>query len=116
MLSMSREDFEDLVSEALDGIPAELFELIRNVAILVEDDAPDGDPNLLGLYHGVPLTSRDSGYSGVLPDRILIFRNPILRLCMTREDAVREVRTTVVHEIAHYFGIDDEHLDELGYG
>ena len=113
---MPRAEFEYLVSEALDGIPPELTALMRNVAILVEDDPPPGDPDLLGLYEGVPLTSRDSWYAGVLPDRILIFRNPTLSICETRDDVVEEVRITVVHEIAHHFGISDERLHELGYG
>ena len=113
---MPRAEFEYLVSEALDGIPPELTALMRNVAILVEDDPPPGDSELLGLYEGVPLTSRDSWYAGVLPDRILIFRNPTLRICETRDDVVEEVRITVVHEIAHHFGISDERLHELGYG
>ncbi len=113
---MPRAEFEELVSEALDGIPPELTALMRNVAILVEDEAPEHDPHLLGLYEGVPLTERDSWYSGVLPDRILIYRNPILRICHTRDDVVEEVRITVVHEIAHHFGIDDDRLHELGYG
>lgn len=113
---MPRAEFEDLVSEALDGIPPELTGLMRNVAILVEDDPPPDAPDLLGLYEGVPLTSRDSWYSGVLPDRILIFRRPILGICRTRNDVIEEVRITVVHEIAHHFGISDDRLHELGYG
>jgi predicted Zn-dependent protease with MMP-like domain len=116
VLDMPRAEFEELVSEALDGIPPELTTLMRNVAILVEDDPPPDDPSLLGLYEGVPLTSRDSWYSGVLPDRILIFRRPILGICHTRDDVVEEVRITVVHEIAHHFGISDHRLHELGYG
>jgi predicted Zn-dependent protease with MMP-like domain len=113
---MPREEFEDLVSEALDQIPPELTALMRNVVVLVEDDPPPDDPNLLGLYHGVPLTERGAWYGGVLPDRILIFRNPTLRICETRADVVDEVETTVVHEIAHHFGISDARLHDLGYG
>jgi predicted Zn-dependent protease with MMP-like domain len=115
MLSIPPDEFEDLVAEALDGIPPELSALMRNVAVFVEDEAPEDDPDLLGLYEGVPLTERGDWYSGVLPDRILIFRLPILRECETREDVVEEVRITVVHEVAHHFGIDDERLHELGY-
>lgn len=112
-MDMPREEFEDLVAEALDTIPPPLTRLMRNVVILVEDDSP-GD-GLLGLYEGVPLTERGDTYAGFLPDRITIFRRPLLAFCATPEDLVREVRTTVVHEIAHHFGIDDERLHELGY-
>ena len=116
MLDIPSAEFEGLVSEALDSIPPELTALMRNVAVFVEDDPPADDPDLLGLYDGIPLTERDSWYSGVLPDRITIYRNPTLRICETRDDVVAEVEITVVHEIAHHFGIDDERLHELGYG
>ena len=112
---MSRERFEELVAEALDEVPGELLALMDNVVILVEDEPPPDDPDLLGLYEGHALTNRGWDYSGVLPDRILIFRNPILRICDTEEDVVEEVAITVVHEIAHHFGIDDERLHELGW-
>jgi predicted Zn-dependent protease with MMP-like domain len=107
-------EFERLVGEALDAIPPELGRLMSNVAVLVEDEPPPGE-DLLGLYEGVPLTERDGWYSGVLPDTITIFRMPILRICETECDVVEEVRTTVVHEVAHHFGIDDDELDELGW-
>ena len=116
MVEMSAEEFEELVAEALDGIPPELARLMRNVVVVVEDDAPEDDPDLLGLYDGTPLTERGEWYAGVLPDRISIFRRPVLELCETREDVVEEVRVTVVHEIAHHFGIDDDRLHQLGYG
>lgn len=113
---MSREDFEDAVSEALDAIPAELTAVMNNVVILVEDEPPQDDPELLGLYEGVPLTERDEWWgAGSLPDRIMIFRGPTLRTCESREEVVDEVNITVVHEIAHHFGIDDDRLHELGY-
>jgi predicted Zn-dependent protease with MMP-like domain len=115
MVEMSRERFEELVAEALDTVPEELTRLIDNCVVLVEDDAPADDPELLGLYDGVPLTERDSTYSMAVPDRILIFRNPTLEMCDTEDDIVEEVRITVVHEIAHHFGIDDDRLHELGY-
>jgi predicted Zn-dependent protease with MMP-like domain len=115
VIEMSRQRFEDLVAEALDQVPEELASLIDNCVVLVEDDAPDDDPDLLGLYDGTPLTERDSTYAGVLPDRITIFRNPTLDMCDAEEDVVREVNITVVHEIAHHFGIDDARLHELGY-
>ena len=110
------EEFEQLVAEALDGVPAELAALMDNVVVLVEEDAPPDDPDLLGLYDGTPLTERDSGYTFREPDRILIFKQPLLAMCATREKLVDEVRITVVHEIAHHFGIDDDRLHALGYG
>jgi len=112
---MSRERFEELVGDALDTIPEELTRLIDNVVVLVEDDAPADDPHLLGLYDGIALTERGAGYTMVMPDRITIFRNPTLAICDTEAEVVEEVEITVVHEIAHHFGIDDERLHELGY-
>jgi predicted Zn-dependent protease with MMP-like domain len=109
-------EFEDLVARALDLVPPELARLVDNVVVVVEDDPPAGDPELLGLYEGIPITERDSGYAGVLPDRITIYRRPTLRICETPDDVVDEVHITVVHEIAHYFGIDDDRLHQLGYG
>jgi predicted Zn-dependent protease with MMP-like domain len=117
VMEFSRGDFELAVSDALDTVPPELTALMDNVVVLVEDDAPRDDPELLGLYEGVPLTERGLGWAaGSLPDRITIFRNPTLAICETREDVVEEVAVTVVHEIAHHFGIDDERLHELGWG
>lgn len=113
---MSRERFEDLVSEALDEVPEELLGLMNNIVILVEDDSPPGEPELLGVYEGYALTHRGWDYAGVLPDRITIYRNPTLRICDTEDDVVEEVAITVVHEIAHHFGIDDERLHQLGWG
>jgi predicted Zn-dependent protease with MMP-like domain len=115
VIEMTRDRFEDLVRAALDEIPAELARLVDNCVVLVEDDPPRDDPNLLGLYAGTPLTSRDAGYTMVSPDRITIFRNPILAICATEHDVVQEVHITVVHEVAHHFGIDDHRLHELGY-
>ena len=77
---------------------------------------PPGSPSLLGLYEGTPLTERGQWYSGVLPDRITIYRLPILRMCADDQDVVDEVRITVIHEVAHHFGIDDDRLHELGWG
>jgi predicted Zn-dependent protease with MMP-like domain len=112
---MGRERFEELVAEALDEVPAELLDLMDNVVVLVEDD-PEGDEEILGLYEGHALTSRGWDYGGVLPDRITIYRNPTLRICDTEDDVIDEVATTVVHEIAHHFGIDDDRLHQLGWG
>ncbi|GAA1755444.1 metallopeptidase family protein [Luedemannella helvata] len=114
-VEMSRERFEDLVGDALDEVPPQLLKLMSNVVILVEDDPPPGETELLGLYEGHALTERGWDYAGVLPDRILIFRKPILRICDTEDDVIDEVAITVVHEIAHHFGIDDERLHELGW-
>lgn len=113
---MGRDRFEELVGDALDAVPGQLLDLLDNVVILVEDDPPAGDPDLLGVYEGYALTERGWDYTGVLPDRITIFRNPILALCDSEEDVVEEVAVTVVHEIAHHFGIDDARLHELGWG
>ena len=112
---MGREEFERLVETALDDIPAEIAELIRNVVVLVEDDAPPDDPDLLGLYDGVALTERYGEPGMQLPDRILVFRRPLLGFCDDEEQLVEEVRITVVHEVAHHFGIDDDRLHDLGY-
>lgn len=114
MIQVPREQFEDLVGEALDQIPEGLGRLMENVAVLVEDVPPRGR-NLLGLYYGVPLTERGHAYAGALPDTITIYRLPILRMCRTEQEVVEQVRLTVVHEVAHHFGITDERLDELGY-
>jgi predicted Zn-dependent protease with MMP-like domain len=117
VVEMSRKDFEEAVADALDGVPPELARLMDNVVVLVEDDAPADEPDLLGLYEGTPLTERDSWWaSGSLPDRITIFRRPTLAVCDSPEDVAEEVRITVVHEIAHHFGIDDDRLHELGWG
>lgn len=113
MIELTREEFEGLVAEALDTIPPELTEVMSNVAIVVEDDAPE--PGLLGLYQGVPLTERGDWYGGVLPDHIAIYRREILQICDSLDDVVKEVQITVIHEIAHHFGIDDERLEELGW-
>ena len=112
---MSRREFEGLVGDALDSIPPELTALMSNVVVLIEDEPPEEDPHLLGVYDGVPLTERGEWYGGVLPDRITIFMGPTLRSCAQPEDVVAEVHVTVVHEIAHHFGIDDARLHELGY-
>ena len=112
---MSKDHFEALVSAALDEIPAELAAVMDNVVVLVEDEPPADDPDLLGLYEGTPLTERDWAYGGQLPDRITIFRGPTLRMCTTEDEVVDEVHITVVHEVAHHFGIDDDRLHALGY-
>ena len=115
VVELARAAFEELVDLALDGIPDELAELVRNVVVLVEDDAPADDPYLLGLYDGVALTEREANDAARLPDRILLFRRPLLAACDTLHQLEDEVRITVVHEIAHHFGIDDARLHDLGY-
>ena len=111
---MPLERFEELVSDALDEIPEELWRLVDNVAVVVREGF-DGS-SLLGLYDGVPLTERDAGYGGmVMPDRITIFRRPLLAMCADEVEVVEQVRVTVIHEVAHHFGIDDARLHELGW-
>ena len=112
---MNAAEFENLVAEALDTVPPELAAMIENCVIVVEDFSPPGQPDLLGLYEGIPLTERGEFYSGVLPDKISIYRLNTLAICDSREDVVEEVHITVVHEIAHHFGISDARLHELGY-
>ena len=114
MVSITRAEFEDAVNDALDSIPDELFAAMDNVVIIVADEPEGRDRGLLGLYEGVPLTDR--GDSGPLwPDRILIFQGPLQRMCADREELVDQIAVTVVHEVAHHFGIDDDRLGELGW-
>jgi len=114
MKHIASERFEELVADALDEIPEELGRLMDNVWVTVED-VPEV-AGLLGLYDGVPLTERDVGYAGmVMPDRITLYRMPICAMCRTEKQVVDVVRDTVIHEVAHHFGIDDDRLDELGW-
>lgn len=106
--------FDELVSDALDLIPTELAAAIDNVVVLVEDRNAE-EPDLLGLYEGVALTERDSSYAGSLPDTITIYRDALLEMCCSDDEVVDEVRITVIHEIAHHFGIDDDRLHDLGW-
>lgn len=119
---MRRWDFEKLVAEALDELPRRFGRLLRNIAVVVEGEPsqelledmglwPDG--TLLGLYQGVPLPQRGHSYGNVLPDRITIFQRPIEMMCRTRPEIKHAVKETVIHEIGHYFGLDDERLEEL---
>ena len=109
---MSRHKFEALVAEALDEIPEELARYLENVAIIVADESAEG---LLGLYEGTPLTERYD-YGGMqMPDRITIFRKPICEMCVSEEDLVEEIYVTIVHEVAHHFGIEDDTLEERGW-
>jgi predicted Zn-dependent protease with MMP-like domain len=113
LIDVPVERFEAMVGEALDGLPPALGKLMRNVAVTV--DADGGDGTLYGLYEGVPLTSRTHQYGMVLPDRITIFRRTILATCDTEAEVIDQVRRTVVHEVGHHFGIDDDRLHELGW-
>jgi predicted Zn-dependent protease with MMP-like domain len=107
------ERFEEMVGAAIDSLPEELGKLMRNVAVTVEHGP--GPRGLLGLYQGVPLTSRTTHYAGVLPDRIIIYRQSICAICNTEDEVSDQVRRTVVHEVGHHFGIDDHRLRELGW-
>jgi predicted Zn-dependent protease with MMP-like domain len=113
MVEVDPERFETMVTEALDGIPAELGKIMSNVAVTVEHNK--GPAGLLGLYRGIPLTRRTTAYAGVLPDRITIYRRAICAVCRSDQEVVEQVRRTVVHEVGHHFGIDDARLRELGW-
>lgn len=121
-LEMSDDAFEALVQQAINAIPESIFAMMDNVIFFIEDEfTPEpGEPEnreILGIYDGVSLTDRDLDWAaGALPDRITIFKNPTLRICKTADDVVREVGVTVMHEVAHHFGIDDAKLHELGWG
>ena len=114
-VEMDPDAFDALVDRALDDIPDEIARLVRNVVVLVEDDAPEHDPDLLGLYDGIALTERFGDPMMELPDRIFIFRKNLLDMCESPEELEDEVRITVVHEVAHHIGIDDDRLHDLGY-
>jgi predicted Zn-dependent protease with MMP-like domain len=111
---MDPQRFDELVSDALDLIPPRLAAVMDNVVVLVADRHPE-EADLLGLYEGVALTERDSHYAGSLPDAITIYRDALLDVCDGEDEVVEEVKITVVHEIAHHFGIDDDRLHELGW-
>ncbi|WP_431710889.1 metallopeptidase family protein [Glutamicibacter uratoxydans] len=121
-LQMPDDEFDALVEEALAAIPQAAQVMMDNVIFFVEDEYEPlpGEPEnteILGIYEGVSLTERDHDWAaGAMPDRITIFKNPTLRACETREDVVREIGITVMHEVAHHFGIDDARLHELGWG
>lgn len=105
--------FEDEVMRALDELPPKLAEGLRNIAVLIEDEHPE-EPGLLGLYQGIPLPERSSG-DPIRPDTITIYQKPLERLTDDPEELKDEIRITVLHELAHYFGLDEERLEELGY-
>ena len=110
----TEERFEELASEALDGLPAWVLEAMDNVQVVVEDLPPPDQPNLLGLYHGVPLLNRGWHYSGAMPDRITLYRRTIEAVAGRNEERLRRVVAhTVAHEVAHHLGISDERLLEI---
>ena len=113
VISVDPERFEEMVATALDGLPPEFKERMKNIAVLVEHGP--GPRGLLGLYQGIPLTERTTNYAGVMPDRITIYQQAICAICNTEQQVVEQVRRTVIHEVGHYFGISDERLRELGW-
>jgi predicted Zn-dependent protease with MMP-like domain len=113
-MEMDADAFERLVIDELDALPDEMVDGIENVAFVCED-APEDGADILGEYQGVALTERDRYGFGELPDRIVIFREPLLRLCADEDELRDEVHITLVHEIGHYYGIDDEELHRLGW-
>jgi predicted Zn-dependent protease with MMP-like domain len=120
MMRMNREEFERVVAKALDGLPEEVAAHLDNIAVVVEDEPTDDeleevglDPEtetLFGVYQGMALPDRGGAYGNVLPDRIVIYRRPLLDACDDRNELVREIKDTVVHEIGHFFGLDEEDL------
>lgn len=117
MHPLSNEAFEEAVADALDSIPPSLTEAMDNVVVLIEPEPPSDEPELLGLYNGTPLTERGEWWAaGALPDRITIFQGPLERMCESAEELREEIAITVVHEVAHHFGLDDNHLHDLGWG
>lgn len=114
-VKMSEDEFEKAVDDALDELPERLMAHVENCLLFIEPEPPAELGPLLGLYEGIPLTERDSHYAGVLPDRIFIYREPILEMCSSWDEAVEQIRVTVLHEMAHHFGISDARLHELGW-
>lgn len=113
MATVTADRFAELVADALDALPIKFTKLMNNVTITVDDDSPPGDK--YGLYVGVPLTSRNGNYGMVLPDRIVLYRQTMNALCADEDEVRRRVEVTVVHEVAHHFGIDDHTLHDLGW-
>jgi predicted Zn-dependent protease with MMP-like domain len=113
MFPVSNGRFEELAAEAVASLPESLASHMDNVAIIVEDESRGR--NLFGLYEGIPLTRRNSSYNAVMPDRITLYQKTICQVCASEDDVRAQVRKTVIHEIAHHFGISDPRLDELGW-
>lgn len=110
---VGRARFEELVAEAIDGLPPWVLDRLENVEVIVQDHPPPGQPGLLGQYHGIPLTRRGPGYSGVLPDTITLFRSTIERSARGDQELRRLIAHTVEHEVAHFFGISDDRLRDM---
>ena len=115
-MELSEDAFDALVADALDRVPAPLAAMMDNVVVLVEEEPPAEEEGILGLYVGTPLTERDSGYTFRAPDQVFVFRGPLLRMCADLAELAEEVEITVVHEIAHHFGIEDHQLHAWGWG
>ncbi|RFA22095.1 metallopeptidase family protein [Subtercola boreus] len=115
MIDLDAEAFEALVVEELDGLPDDMIDGLENVAFVVEDRPEDGSLDLLGLYDGVALTERGQYGFGEMPDRIILYREPPLAVAADLDELRDEIHITLVHEIAHFYGIDDEKLHELGW-
>lgn len=114
-LKLSAVEFEKIVVDELDELPDEMVDGLENLVFVVEDRPEDGSLDLLGIYEGVALTERDRYGFGELPDRIVLFREPLLAVCADLEELRDEIHVTLVHEIAHYYGIDDDELHRLGW-
>mgnify|MGYP002749257437 FL=1 len=114
-MDIGEEDFYALAEETLATLPEELLDDLENVAIVVEDEPEDGSETL-GVYEGTALTERDSSWFGMLPDRVVLFRGPLSRMCEDEDELFEEIAITLIHEIGHYHGIDEERLHELGWG
>ncbi len=114
-IDLSPEDFERVVIEELDALPDEMVDGLENLVFVTEDRPPDGSLDLLGIYEGVALTERDQYGFGELPDRIVLFREPLLAICADLDELRDEIHVTLVHEIAHFYGIDDDDLHRLGW-
>lgn len=116
MLDLSTEEFEKLVVDELDLLPDDMVDGLDNIVFVTEDRPEDGSLGTLGLYNGVALTHRDQYGHGELPDQIILYREPLLHICSTIEELRDQIHVTLVHEIGHFYGIDDEQLHELGWG
>lgn len=114
MIEISADELASIVDDELDALPEDMVEGLDNVVFMIEDEPEDGS-DLLGVYEGIALTERHN-YAGVLPDRIVLFRGPLTRMCDSREELRDEVHVTLVHEIAHFYGIGEEELHDLGWG
>jgi predicted Zn-dependent protease with MMP-like domain len=124
MITVSEEEFQHYIEKALESIPETFRDKMDNIAFIVEPYPSDNDlerlgiksrRQLLGLYSGIPYTHRDTGYMGSLPDRIILFQKNIESLCRTERDLVEKIREVIIHEVAHYFGMNDEEIRQAGY-